>query len=264
MNLYIPFARSEVSDQITRSWNLASQPGNSITQSIGVGSASGRIIMPVYFADLSHPEDKHWRSLFIPLGSNTDAGISITWWARRAGLAGNTNIKPDTLSKWLGVLKSKIIGGDYTINSIMCPPESHLPSRTKWLSGFESNPNWFPSFAYDYKSTITVSPENFYAGMLTSNALIIDFLKFMATREDLVGVLEQFELSPLTFFGVNRGPEVTGVVALKKAVAAALPFDLGGDIKKGKNSAKPIEASVEIEKPATKEERYAGVWGAFG
>jgi hypothetical protein len=242
-------------------------PGCTLTEEVGVGVAEGKLLLPVYFASLSHTDDKHWQSVFIPLSAESEAGISLTWWARRSGLAGNTNIKIDTQGKWLGTLKSKVIGSDrYEINSIMCPTKAQLPARTRHLDGAETHPSWIPSYAVDEETVANgegLSADDYYAGLLSASALIKDFLQAVSAREDILGKIEEFQSSPLTSFGAKDAHELRFLESLRKAIQSSLhaPLDDHGEIKKGKVA--PTKA-ILVDTPATKEERYAGVWGAFG
>lgn len=267
MNLYTPCLREHITQRIERVWNLVSVPGSTLTEDVGVGVAKGKLLMPVYFASLSHPDDKHWQSVFIPLNSGSDVGISLTWWARRAGLSGSTNVKIDTQNKWLSTLKSKVAGGGYLINSIMCPPKNHLPARTKYLDLANNHPSWIPSYAVDEETVADgagLSSDDYYAGLLGSTALINDFVRSIMAREDVMSRIEEFQDSPLTCFGSEKADELRFLESFKKVLEVSLdaPLEAFGNVKKGKAGSATMK--VEVEKPATKEEMYAGVWGAFG
>lgn len=270
MNLYTPCLSDCIEHRIERVWNLVSIPGSTLTEQIGVGNAKGKLMMPVYFASLSHSADKHWQSVFIPLNPESDVGISLTWWARRSGLSGNSNIKIDTQNKWLSTLKSKVASADkYDINSIMCPPKALLPTRTKFLDRVQELETWVPSYAVDEETVAGgdgLSADDYYAGLLGSTGLINDFLRSIAAREDIQGKIEEFQSSPLTHFGTEKAVEIRFLESLKTALSVSLTplLENFGEIKKGKVAPSTTKASIEIEKPATKEQLYAGVWGAFG
>lgn len=272
MKLYIPAQVSLANHTLMRVWNLSSLPGHKREEDIEAAEATGNLLMRTFFASLSHPEDKQWQSVFIPLSSDPDheMGLSITWWSRRTGLPGTVKVKIDTESKWIGVLKSKMVGGGYRPTKLMCPTKHYLP-KSRFLHDVDTESYWLPTYAVDEDTVATgpgVGADAFYAGMFASTVVINDFVRMCLARNDLLAEIDDIINSPEIHFGTRACDELVYLKELagvmEKTFEGVSLMDDFGDIKKGTAAVGPIPKVVVPEPEAAKEEKYAGIWGAFG